>query len=114
MWRSAGLDRLKHVVREVKVEKVSDKVIYVLVEESLCTPEDEEKFGCTYLYKVYGSGDVIVEVDVKPKKDLPPLSPRIGLQLILSEGLEKVTWYDRGPMKTIRIGRRVPRLESTA
>ena len=97
IWRSAGLDRLKHVVKEVKAEKVSDQAVYVHVEESLRTPEDEERFRCIYLYKVYGSGDIIVEVDVEPKTGLPPSLPRIGLQLILPEGFENVMWYGRGP-----------------
>jgi beta-galactosidase/beta-glucuronidase len=97
MWRNAGLDRLKHMVREVKAEKILDQLVHVSISTSLCTPEEIERFKCNYFYKIYGSGDIIVEVYVDPASGLPPSLPRIGLQLTLPEGFENVTWFGRGP-----------------
>ncbi|MBS7654491.1 DUF4981 domain-containing protein [Candidatus Bathyarchaeota archaeon] len=97
MWRGAGLDRLKHMVREVKTEKISDQLVYVSISTLLCTPEENERFKCNYLYKIYGSGDIMVEVDVNPASGLPPSLPRVGLQLTLPGGFENVAWFGRGP-----------------
>lgn len=95
-WREAGLDRLKHEVIEIKAERLSSQLVHVKVESMLLTFESAEKFRCRYAYKIYGSGDIIVETDVKPLDDLPSL-PRIGLQLIIPGEFNTFTWYGRGP-----------------
>ncbi|HXS68129.1 MAG TPA: glycoside hydrolase family 2 TIM barrel-domain containing protein [Candidatus Polarisedimenticolia bacterium] len=51
-------------------------------------------------YKIYGSGDVIVTANFKPARtDLPRL-PRIGMQMALPAGFERVTWLGPGPQET--------------
>jgi len=95
-WREAGLDRLKHVVEEVKAERLTPQLICVKIKSTLLTPESAEKFHCQYVYKIYGTGDIIVETDVTPLADLPPL-PRIGLQLTIPGEFNRFTWYGRGP-----------------
>jgi len=59
-------------------------------------PKLNASFACEYMYTVYGSGDVVVDVHVVPGGDLPPL-PRIGLKMTLPGGYEQFTWYGRGP-----------------
>jgi len=95
-WREAGLDRLKHEVKEVKAERPASQLVHVKVKSLLRTPESADRFRCVYTYKIYGSGDVIVETDVAPTADLPPL-PRIGLQLTIPGEFNTFTWYGRGP-----------------
>lgn len=97
MWRRAGLDRLKHIVRSAKMEKVSDQVVRMIVEASLHTRENAEKFKCWYTYRIYGSSDIIIDVDVDPATDLPPSIPRIGLKMTIPGGFERFTWLGRGP-----------------
>ncbi|MEM1543809.1 MAG: glycoside hydrolase family 2 TIM barrel-domain containing protein [Candidatus Bathyarchaeia archaeon] len=97
LWRRAGLDRLKHVVEDIKVERMLDQMVQVTIKSSLRTPENAERFTCTYNYNIYGSGDIIVKVEVNPKEGLPPHLPRIGLQLTIPGGFENVTWFGRGP-----------------
>ena len=97
LWRSAGLDQLKSVVRNIKAKKLAEQLIQIIVESSLCAPENLERFSCTYTYKIYGSSDIIVEADIRPKEGLPPHLPRIGLQLIIPEGFENFIWFGRGP-----------------
>ncbi len=53
-------------------------------------------FSCTYLYTIYGTGDIVIEVQVTPRRDLPPL-PRLGLQLILPGRFDRFAWFGRGP-----------------
>ncbi|MEM3715857.1 MAG: glycoside hydrolase family 2 TIM barrel-domain containing protein [Candidatus Bathyarchaeia archaeon] len=102
LWRKAGLDRLKHVTRSVKAEKISDKIIRMNVESSLITPEGSERFRCTYIYRIYGSGDIIIETHVQPVEGLPPHLPRIGLQMTIPRGFENITWFGRGPHENYR------------
>jgi hypothetical protein len=64
--------------------------------EAECDPRYEASIGCTYTFTVYGSGDVMVKVQVTPKGKLPPL-PRIGLQMRLPGAYDTFTWYGRGP-----------------
>jgi hypothetical protein len=72
-------------------------MVRVIVESSLRAPENIERFSCIYTYKIYGSGDIIVEADVKPGSGVPPHLPRIGLKLTVPGGFENFTWFGRGP-----------------
>jgi len=51
-------------------------------------------------YTVYGNGNVTVECSYTPGKEQIPMMPRFGTDLILSPGLENITWYGRGPAAT--------------
>ena len=59
-------------------------------------PRYDGRFDCTYTYTIYGSGDVMLDVQVKPQGSLPPL-PKIGLQMQVSGALDTFAWYGRGP-----------------
>jgi beta-galactosidase len=48
-------------------------------------------------YKIYGSGDVMVEYQFEKKRDSLPEIPRIGMNMILRREFDKVKWYGRGP-----------------
>jgi beta-galactosidase len=48
-------------------------------------------------YKIYGSGDIMVEYQfVKNRDDLPEI-PRIGMNLVLKAEFDKAKWFGRGP-----------------
>lgn len=95
-WRKFGLDRVVHTVKGVKVEKVSPQLVRLHLEVVTRAPDVTEGFECKYTYSVYGSGDVVIETEVKPSEKLPPL-PRVGLRFSIPEGYETLTWYGRGP-----------------
>ena len=51
-------------------------------------------------YTVYGSGDIVVSARFKPgKTDLPKL-PRLGMQMTLPAGFDRITWLGPGPQET--------------
>ena len=50
----------------------------------------------TYLYSIYGTGDLILEHTVRIPGELPPL-PRVGVTLVVPVGYERFSWYGRGP-----------------
>ena len=52
-------------------------------------------FTIDMTYTIYASGDVIVECNVKPYSDLPPL-PCVGVEFNVEKSLDQVTWYGRG------------------
>jgi beta-galactosidase len=52
------------------------------------------------IYKIYGSGDVIVTANFKPARTNVPKMPRIGMQMELPKGFERITWLGPGPLET--------------
>ncbi len=61
-------------------------------------------FETTYSYRVFGSGDVAVGVDVTPNDVIAEIVqdyvPKMGLQLELPDGFSEFEWYGRGPEET--------------
>jgi len=98
-WRKAGLDRLQHRIERVELigrSSSSCPTARVEVASVLAPYSLAPAFSCTYGYTVYGSGDVVIETSVTPRRELPPL-PRIGLQMRLPGAFDRFTWYGRGP-----------------
>jgi len=52
------------------------------------------------IYKIYGSGDVIVTATFKPAKTDVAKIPRVGMQMELPKGFEHLTWLGPGPQET--------------
>ncbi|MBI5387335.1 MAG: DUF4981 domain-containing protein [Verrucomicrobia bacterium] len=52
-------------------------------------------------YTVYGNGEIVVEARFKPAagKKLPKI-PRLGMQIALPAGFERITWLGPGPQET--------------
>jgi len=57
-------------------------------------------FECSYNYRVFASGDLLISVHVNPVSAETPFLPRLGLQMTLPSGFEQFTWYGRGPHET--------------
>jgi beta-galactosidase/beta-glucuronidase len=95
-WREAGLDRLEHHVRRVEGVQITSQVVRIVVDSQVGASDSAKGFECHYVYTVYGSGDIVVDTEVVPKGELPPL-PRVGVKMILPGGYETFTWYGRGP-----------------
>jgi 3-dehydroquinate dehydratase type II len=95
-WREAGLDRLRHQVRDVGVRRITPHVVGITAALRAAPPNGPTSIDYEIAYTVFGSGDIFIDTHVRPGADLPPL-PRMGLQVTLPGGLETVTWYGRGP-----------------
>jgi beta-galactosidase/beta-glucuronidase len=96
LWRKAGLDRLEHIPQDLNIEVRNPACIEVVLRAFSGASDIEEGFDLTYMYRFFGNGDVMIETNIAPAQNLPPL-PRIGLDLILPAGFENLTWYGRGP-----------------
>ena len=85
-WLALGLDRLQLSVESCRVGRSSIEVVHHA--PGLVTHR--------HTYRLLASGELVVEnvVDLAPGLDDVP---RIGVGLTLRPGLERVTWYGRGP-----------------
>jgi len=94
LWREAGP---RWEVKDVRVETIDDSTARITVLADL------PKVGATYstTYTVHGTGDVQVECSYKPGPDKVAMMPRFGTELIVSPGLENISWYGRGPKETM-------------
>jgi len=52
------------------------------------------------VYKIYGSGDVIVTATFTPARTNVQKMPRIGMRMTLPKGFERLTWVGPGPQET--------------
>lgn len=94
-WKRAGLDRLQHRIDKVLVN-TGERTVQIRVACRIAPPVLAHGFACSYVYTIYGNGNVTIKVQGEPQGELPVL-PRIGLQMILAPQLTQVQWYGRGP-----------------
>ena len=95
-WQAAGLDRLERSVLAFEATLVNAKTVQVRVHARLCAADKTDGIDSEIVYRVYGNGEVVLEHKVWISERLPFL-PRIGLELVLPRGLDRLTWYGRGP-----------------
>lgn len=103
-WKAALLDKLTFITESCSLQNVTDNLVKIAV-VYLGIPKEEENteksnplFKVDITYTIYGSGDVIIECNVKPSSDLPPL-PRVGVEFHLEKSIDKIKWYGRGPFE---------------
>ena len=97
-WHEAGLDKLVERAIEVAPSQRTDHSLACQVRTRAKGPAGLG-FTNTYLYTIYGSGELAIEVRVVPDAGLPPLA-RVGLRLELPADYEQVTWRGLGPYET--------------
>ncbi len=51
-------------------------------------------------YTIHGTGDIIVDVRLTPVSADLPILPRVGTQLVMPAGFERVAWFGPGPDET--------------
>jgi beta-galactosidase len=51
-------------------------------------------------YTVLAGGDILVETAYTPGSQPAPMLPRFGTELVVAPGLERLSWYGRGPRET--------------
>ncbi|KAK3163026.1 hypothetical protein QOZ80_1BG0096690 [Eleusine coracana subsp. coracana] len=110
-WREAFLDNISFYSRQFSVKELADKTVeistvYYGLPGHLAKPDDAAiseasesiLFQVSMLCQIFESGDVVLEYEVNPKVDLPPL-PRVGIVFNAEKSLSHVTWYGRGPFE---------------
>ncbi len=93
VWRRAhnGVE-----TQSFKVEKMKD---HIAVVSELRLPRVNDATWTT-TYKVFASGDVLVAASFKPGQSNLIRMPRLGMQMTLPVGLDRISWFGPGPQET--------------
>ncbi len=74
------------------------KALRIKAKVRIAPPVLAHAFLCEYVYTLFGSGDLLVEVRGEPQGLWPDTTlPRIGLELALPVEGDRVQWFGRGP-----------------
>ena len=96
-WKTAGLASLNVKSTPLNVETISPGVVRISTAH-VSTGNEQLNFTDETQYTIFGDGTIDVAMQTHANRDDFPL-PRIGARLILSAGLENVTWFGRGPQE---------------
>lgn len=103
-WKdlTAGFDRLEErIVRVDLVGQTADAVAFE-VESVVAGRARSPVAGLVQRYTINGDGEIAIRTVWTPRrKELPPL-PRLGLELHMPTGFERVSWFGLGPHDSYR------------
>ena len=92
-WRDAGAD---WSIKNFDVRRAGDNLAEIEIVAGLSGMSGEMRMQ----YKVYGSGDILVDCSYLPGNEKVGMMPRFGTELVVAPGLENIAWYGRGPEET--------------
>ncbi|WP_235941465.1 glycoside hydrolase family 2 TIM barrel-domain containing protein [Paenibacillus puerhi] len=96
-WRKFKYDKLKASFKELTYRMVEEQTIQWVVSETIGAKGEAVAFTSETTYTLYGNGELAIEAKLTPAREgLPPL-PRFGIQLVLPERFDRLTWFGRGP-----------------
>jgi beta-galactosidase len=90
IWREAGDSRQ---VESIEVARPAAGVVQVTV-NSILPVGRRSQVTCSYT--IFGKAELLVDMKLTPKGKLPAI-PRIGMQMELASGFDRVNWFGRGP-----------------
>jgi beta-galactosidase len=89
VWREAGA---AWSVKDVVARRTTESAVEIVVTGDL--PSIGAKYAVTYA--ITGAGAVTVRAAYQPGSVPLAMIPRAGTELVVSPGLERMTWYGRG------------------
>jgi beta-galactosidase len=92
-WREAGPS---WSVKDVQAKRIDDRTAQIAVRADL--PLVGAKYAMTFT--VDGAGEVAVKGAYEPGTSPLAMMPRFGMELVVSPGLENISWLGRGPAET--------------
>jgi beta-galactosidase len=93
IWRQAHQDA---VIEAFNITQPAEDRVVVVARHVL--PTVQARWQTTYT--VFSSGDITVEAQFDPQlKELPYL-PRLGLQMVMPSGFDRIEWFGPGPHET--------------
>ena len=108
-WRRRFLHRMQHRIDDVAWQQIDESTVHVTVRVCIAPPVHEAAFDCVYGYTIFGSGDVLLQVQGTPRGDWPATLPRTGLELTLPGVLDQVAWLGNGPGESYADSRQAAR-----
>lgn len=95
-WKKKSINNILTRIDSIKTN-VQDKFFNISVKSYISPPNGDWAIKNEYKYIIYGSGDIVLNINGKPIGKLPETFPRIGLDMKLQNDLQNVEWYGRGP-----------------
>lgn len=97
-WVEASFNQLQEKTISVEASQVNEALISLAVVKEFASDSGSFRHEC--VYEINGSGSIKMNNKVTPAgfTDVSSL-PRVGLKMVLAEGLENVSWYGRGPQE---------------
>ena len=95
--------------------QVGPHEVIVRVRARLQAADQTDGIDSLVTYRVFGDGQVVVEHETVISDRLP-FVPRVGMELVLPAGFERLVWYGRGPHENYcdrKLGAAVGMYEST-
>ncbi len=96
-WMRIRLNMLKHRTESMTWRQLKNGVVEAVVETRAATPGLMMGYQCRYVYRILGSGDVMLQVQGTPEGNWTKNLPRIGLAMQVKGSMNHVAWYGRGP-----------------
>jgi beta-galactosidase len=98
MAKSQGIWRKAHEGGEVRGFRAEEKDSDVVVTVSSHLPKVDADWITTYA--IHRTADIVVDLEFSPSKTNLPRLPRLGLQMVMPAGFERIAWLGRGPQET--------------
>ncbi|CAM3600304.1 beta-galactosidase [Parendozoicomonas haliclonae] len=95
-WLEAGLNTLQGRGVSIQCWPLGNQQVLVETRRAYGTDTDRNIIHTQHQYRIYADGRCEIAVNVEVRADLPPL-PRVGLQLVLTQNVDTVDWFGRGP-----------------
>ncbi len=91
IWRAAGLHRLQHRVRDLRVSESG-----LVVQTRVAPPTERFGLDVTYTWSTDGAA-LDLRVQLEPTGEWPVTIPRLGLRMAVPGDLTTVEWLGLGP-----------------
>jgi beta-galactosidase len=104
-WKEARIHSIVYHTKSCSVKSTANDIVKIEVVyvgapscEEGSSSHSNALFTVNMIYTIYSSGDLIIECNVIPSSELPPL-PRVGVELHLEKSVDQIKWYGRGPFE---------------
>ncbi len=96
-WKKEGIDQLSQRLDEIKVVEAKANFVLVKSRYTIAPAAKDLIIKAELEYKIYDNGEVELNTTGEFKDQKEHSLPRIGLELELSQDLENISWFGRGP-----------------
>ncbi len=98
-WFSAGLDQLEWKTWKMAHSITEDQRVKIEFEVNAHATHFGAGFENLFVYYVDGWGMIDLEHTLTPWGVMPAWLPKAGIQMVLPQSFENITWYGRGPFE---------------
>ncbi|MBR6708544.1 MAG: DUF4981 domain-containing protein [Clostridia bacterium] len=108
-WQNEGFHRLQVKCYACTLAAFDDRHAVITADVSLAAPALPPVLRAVLTYTVYASGGLMIDLDASIRSGIPFL-PRIGFEMQMPEGAERLRYFGRGPVESYIDKRHASRL----